>query len=163
MLLLKLIHVVVYTDPFIHQMATILAACFVEALPRHVQASKSNISFPHADVVLISIVGHITPRQLAIILFVWYKRKKIKSHMTDTVWFAVCFLCRFYPNKLGQNISQVKLRRRHGNPAVTDEFPSQMPMTQFRCFLWSAPEQTVEQTIRTPVIWDAIAFIMTSL
>ena len=23
------------------------------------------------------------------------------------------------------------------------------------CFLWSAPEQTVEQTIETPVIWDA--------
>ena len=30
-------------------------------------------------------------------------------------------------------------------------------------FLWSAPEQTVEQTIETPVIWDAIALIMTSL
>ena len=24
------------------------------------------------------------------------------------------------------------------------------------CFLWSAPEQIVEQTIETPVIWDAI-------
>ena len=31
------------------------------------------------------------------------------------------------------------------------------------CFLWSAPEQTVEQTIETPVNWDAIALIMTSL
>ena len=31
------------------------------------------------------------------------------------------------------------------------------------CFLWSAPEQTVVQTIGVPVIWDAIAFIMTSL
>ena len=30
-------------------------------------------------------------------------------------------------------------------------------------FLWSAPEQTAEQTIETPVIWDAIALIMTSL
>ena len=30
-------------------------------------------------------------------------------------------------------------------------------------FLWSAPEQKMEQTIETPVIWDAIAFIMTSL
>ena len=29
--------------------------------------------------------------------------------------------------------------------------------------LWSAPEQTVEQTIETPVIWDAIALTMTSL
>ena len=31
------------------------------------------------------------------------------------------------------------------------------------CFLWSAPEQTVEQTIETPVICDAIVLIMTSL
>ena len=33
---------------------------------------------------------------------------------------------------------------------------------EFWCFLWSAPEQTVE-TIETPVIWDAIALIMTPL
>ena len=31
------------------------------------------------------------------------------------------------------------------------------------CFLWSSPEQTVEQTIETPVIWDTITLIMTSL
>ena len=31
------------------------------------------------------------------------------------------------------------------------------------CFLWSAPEQTLEHTIRTPVILDAIVLIMTSL
>ena len=30
-------------------------------------------------------------------------------------------------------------------------------------FLWTAPEQTFEQTIEAPVIWDAIAHIMTSL
>ena len=30
-------------------------------------------------------------------------------------------------------------------------------------FLWSAPEQTADQTIKTPVIWEAIALIMTSL
>ena len=32
-----------------------------------------------------------------------------------------------------------------------------------RCFLWSAPEQTVEQTIGTPVIRLASALVMTSL
>ena len=31
------------------------------------------------------------------------------------------------------------------------------------CFLWSAPAQTVQQTIVTPVIWDTIVLIMTSL
>ena len=35
--------------------------------------------------------------------------------------------------------------------------------TERWCFLWSTPEQTAEQTIETPVIWDAIALIMTSL
>ena len=30
-------------------------------------------------------------------------------------------------------------------------------------FLWCAPQPTVEQTMETPVIWDAIALIMTSL
>ena len=30
-------------------------------------------------------------------------------------------------------------------------------------FILFAPEQTVEQTINTPVIWDAIVLIMTSL
>ena len=29
------------------------------------------------------------------------------------------------------------------------------------CFLWSAPAQTNEHTIETPVIWDAIALILT--
>ena len=30
-------------------------------------------------------------------------------------------------------------------------------------FLWSSPEQTVEETIATRVIWDTITLIMTSL
>ena len=35
--------------------------------------------------------------------------------------------------------------------------------TELWCFLWPAPEQTVEQTIEALVIWDAIVHIMTSL
>ena len=31
------------------------------------------------------------------------------------------------------------------------------------CFLWSVPEQMVEQTVKMPVIWDAIELIMMSL
>ena len=31
------------------------------------------------------------------------------------------------------------------------------------CFLWLAPEQTVEQTVEKPMIWDTIALIETSL
>ena len=51
-----------------------------------------------------------------------------------------------------------------GNSPVTGEFPSQRPVARsFWCFLWSAPEQTVEWTTETLVIWDGIALIMTSL
>ena len=35
--------------------------------------------------------------------------------------------------------------------------------SEFWCFIWSAPEQMTESVIETPVIWDAIALIMTSL
>ena len=46
------------------------------------------------------------------------------------------------------------------HPPLTGGFPSQSPVTQsFEVFF----DQTVEQTIDTPVIWDAIAFIMMSL
>ena len=31
------------------------------------------------------------------------------------------------------------------------------------CFLWYAPEQTVEETLGMPVIWDALLLIVTSL
>ena len=51
-----------------------------------------------------------------------------------------------------------------GNPPVTGDFPSQRPVTRsFDVLRWFAPEQTVVQTTETPVMWDAIALIMTSL
>ena len=34
---------------------------------------------------------------------------------------------------------------------------------ELSCFLSTAPEQMFEQTIKTPVIWDAIPLIMMSL
>ena len=50
------------------------------------------------------------------------------------------------------------------NPPVTGGPLSQRPVTQsFDFLLWSAPQQTIEQTIETPVMWDAIMLIMTSL
>ena len=45
-----------------------------------------------------------------------------------------------------------------GEPPVTGGFLSQRPY-----FLWFAPEQTVEQTIKMPVVWDTITLIITSL
>ena len=34
---------------------------------------------------------------------------------------------------------------------------------ELRCFLWSVPEHTLEQTIDALVIWDAIALFITPL
>ena len=45
-----------------------------------------------------------------------------------------------------------------GNPPVTNASDAELG-----CFHWSVPEQTVGQTIVTPVIRDAIALIITSL
>ena len=42
-------------------------------------------------------------------------------------------------------------------------FPLTRPVTRNSDVFLSVPEQTVEQTIETPVIWDAIAVIMTAL
>ena len=51
-----------------------------------------------------------------------------------------------------------------GNPPVYRWIPlTKASDGNLWCFLWSAPEQTIEQTTETPVIWDAIAFIMASL
>ena len=51
-----------------------------------------------------------------------------------------------------------------GNSPVTGEFPTKKASdAELWCFLWSAPAPTDEQTMETPVIWDATALIMTSL
>ena len=47
-----------------------------------------------------------------------------------------------------------------GNPPVSSQKVSD---AELWFYLWSAPEQTVEQTIETSVIWDAVALNMTSL
>ena len=49
-----------------------------------------------------------------------------------------------------------------GKPPVTGGL-SKTSNTELWCFLWCSPEHTVEQKIETPVIWDAMAAIATSL
>ena len=50
-----------------------------------------------------------------------------------------------------------------GNPPITGGYPHRPVTWSFDLLLWSAPEQTIQQTIETQVIWETIAFIMTSL
>ena len=48
----------------------------------------------------------------------------------------------------------------HRSPVIS---PHKGQWHRVWCFLWSEPEPTVEQTMETPVIWDAIALILMSL
>ena len=51
-----------------------------------------------------------------------------------------------------------------GNPPVTGRSPLiKASYAERWCFLWSMPEQTLEQTIEMPVIWRTMVFIMTLL
>ena len=55
-------------------------------------------------------------------------------------------------------------RWRHQMETFSALLATQRPVTRsFDVFLWPMPEQTAEQTIETPVIWDVIVLIMTSL
>ena len=58
----------------------------------------------------------------------------------------------------------------HVTDPLCGESPSHqfIPITkttdaEFWSFLWCAPRQTVEQTVKMPMIWDVIVVIMTSL
>ena len=50
-----------------------------------------------------------------------------------------------------------------GNPPVNSGFPPQRPVTRNFDIFFDLSEQTVEQTFGTPVIWDALLHIKTSL
>ena len=77
-------------------------------------------------------------------------------------------------NILLPNSPKLMMTSSNGNISVTDPLWGEstsdwwIPLTKISdmklwYFLWSAPEQTVEQTIKTLVIWDGIVLIVTSL
>ena len=48
-----------------------------------------------------------------------------------------------------------------GNPPVTRGFPPQRARnTELKCFLWCAPERTVEKTVELLVIWGAMTVML---
>ena len=79
------------------------------------------------------------------IYFDWYGVSQVSSTIDVIKWktFRVTRFCE-------------------GNPTVIGGFPAQRPVARSFDVLFS-PEQMIKQTMGTPVIWDAIALIMTSL
>ena len=84
--------------------------------------------------------------------------------------FVVMIMCPSVPYQ--QTLPDDVIKRKHflcywpfwGESTGHRWFPlTKAGDTEFRCFLWSAPEQTVKQTIKMPVIWDVFALIITSL
>ena len=73
-----------------------------------------------------------------------------------------------FPAKMASKSENVSIWWRHHGKYFPRYWPFVIPHTKASdaglwCFLWSAPEQTVEHTMVTTVIWDAITLIMTSL
>ena len=98
--------------------------------------------------------------------FAVFLKKVINSRMHNKSrhykTISSCFPTEWHFNILG-NIFRV-------TGPLCGEFTSHrwIPLTkasdaELWCFLWSAPEWTVKQTIVRLVIWDAIGLIMTSL
>ena len=120
--------------------------------------------FPCGDVILVMSLYWSGPRNAAI-----YREISLGTSVSEgmvLVWLAMTSsesLTKLAMKKAAPfNISwwrhQMKtfsalLAFCAGNSPVTGEFPSQRPVTRsFDFFLWSAPKQTLVQTIETPVI-----------
>ena len=90
----------------------------------------------------------------------WYNRLPSGNHTLHKTQ-EICFICH-------HDVIKWKHFRvtgpSWGETTVYQLIPlTKASDTELWWFLWSAPEQTFEQTIDRPVIWDAIALIMTSL
>ena len=82
-----------------------------------------------------------------------------QSGTNCTLFYLIYYVWRHQ----GETIS-ASLALCAGNPPVTGGIPlKKASEVELWGFLWSGPEQTVEQTMETSVIWDVIALIVTSL
>ena len=95
--------------------------------------------------------------------------------MYDSVWFLLIRYHSTWTMIFHEILQHFMMTSSNGNifhvtGPLCGEFTGHrwIPLTkasdaEFWCFLWSAPEQTVERTIEIQVIWDAITLIVTSL
>ena len=89
--------------------------------------------------------------------------QSLSSAITSDIWYATIHSTRDHHD------DALKWKHFRVTGPLCGEFTGHrwIPFTkasdaELWCFLWSAPEQTVEQTIETSFIWDVIGFIMTS-
>ena len=72
-----------------------------------------------------------------------------------------------FPTQRASNAENISIWLRHHDfsdfPVADNRSLAKASDAELWCFLWSVSEQKFEQTIETPVIWDAIAPIMTSM
>ena len=117
----------------------------------------------------------------------WYKRNVVSmiTHCCCHSYSPLTFSrCSKYPNSFFDNMKHIHMRNRQVVDMMTSSNENILRVTgplcgeftghrwiphtkaseaELWCFLWSAPELTVEQTMATLVSWDAIALITASL
>ena len=108
-------------------------------------------------------------RNWSFVIVCYTKAKSLKKVNGIWKWKTL------FENKLDKNRYKFSLKKRmndlcwmakdvflHDDIIKWEHFPHCCKV-EFWCFLWCASEQTAEQTIEVPVIWDSIVLIMTSL
>ena len=113
------------------------------------------VSKSHISLILIVVSFSIFSLRLTVIN---KHRERTVEIYQIIIWHIFPQITIWCPWRHQMETFSALLARCEGNPPV----PSQRPV-MWGCFLWSAPEQTTEQTIDAPLIWDTITLIMTSL
>ena len=129
--------------------------------------------------LIVTVVTAYAQRYLHIAQESRHGALKIQNGRTETIDGQDFALCQDYLMWLISYVAPTPNIGQHGdvingNLRVTGHLLGEstghrwIPLTKSSgaghwCFLWSVPEQTVEQTIETPVIWDATALIIMSL
>ena len=94
------------------------------------------------------------------VLYYWFTRG---MDLIIVIWCDDIILKWFRKRGVKLETLSASLALLAGSSSITDEFSSQRPVTRSSDLFFDAPEQTVEYTIVTPVIWNFTVLSLTSL
>ena len=136
-------HLYPITDTIYRRLSTAVTSKFNFAL--ELPSYQYDLIAQHAGIVTLRHAWHISTRIQY--TSVWWLLKSWFHMMTSSNGI----ICRITGHLCGEFTGPRWIPRTKASDA------------ELWCFLWSAPEPTLEQTMKTLVIWKAIALIMTSL
>ena len=131
-------------------------------------------SIVHMTYSILSVYT-MMDRYLSCVVYICYLLKESREYLWESVikmwskWSCVIVFLHIRVTQLSawwchqiETLSALPALCARDSP-VLDEFPSQRPVTRSFDFFFYLHRERVKQTIETPVIWNAIALIMTSL